>query len=174
MTYCQEKKENDKRTFLDTKGPPSLFLKRLQNNITRYQRLTMGAFCSGTDNISLAMSSTNHENEWDCILIDPRDYDLYMKGELKSKAFCRVCIDMQDEATELHIDQIMENLLTEQVNPITISQGSADWKYGRRFSFTSATSYDVCKLCVGSKLWHLYAAKSHFRALKAYLDGSFT
>lgn len=172
MTYCQEKKGNDKRTFLDTKGPPSLFLKRLQNNSTRNQRLTVGAFRSGTDNISLAMSSTNHENEWDCILIDPRDYILYMSGELKSKAFSRVNIEKHDEGTECHINQIMANLLTQQVNPITITQGSVDWNYGRRLSFTSATSYDVCKVCLGSKCWHLFEAKSHFRALKAYLEGS--
>jgi hypothetical protein len=125
------------------------------------------------DNISLVMSSKNHENEWDCILIDPRDYNLYMNGELKSKAFSQVNIEKHDEATECNINQIMANLLTQQVNPITITQGSVDWKYGRRFSFISATSYDVCKVCVGSKCWHLYEAKSHFRALKAYLEGSF-
>lgn len=41
---------------------------------TLIRALCIGAFRSGTDNISLAMSSKNHENEWDCILIDPRDF----------------------------------------------------------------------------------------------------
>jgi hypothetical protein len=44
VTYGQEKKECDKRTFLETKGAPTLFLKRLQNSSTRNQLLTIGAF----------------------------------------------------------------------------------------------------------------------------------
>jgi hypothetical protein len=63
LTCCQEKKDNDKRTFLDPKGPPTLYLKRLQNNKTRNQRFIIGAFRSGTENISLAMSSKNHEHQ---------------------------------------------------------------------------------------------------------------
>ena len=66
----------------------------------------------------------------------------------------------------------MTNLLEEKVNAITITPGSVDWKYGRQFSFTSATSYDVKKVCM-RKFWHLYENKPHFQAVKTYLDGSF-
>jgi hypothetical protein len=173
LTFSQERKENDKRTFLDPKGPPTLFLKRLQNNKTRNQRLTIGAFCSGTENISLAMSSKYHENQWDCILIDPSDYDLYLTGELKMKSFVRLDIEKHDEATEQHIEQMIAYLQAQKVKAITITQGTVDWKYGRRFSFTSASSYDIIKFCT-SQLWHLYESKPHWQALKAYLDGSFT
>jgi hypothetical protein len=86
ITFCQEKKENVLRMFLNPKGAPSLYLTRLENAKTRNQRLTIGAFRSGTDNISLTMSSKNHENEWDCILIDPRDYNMYKNDELKAKS----------------------------------------------------------------------------------------
>jgi hypothetical protein len=66
----------------------------------------------------------------------------------------------------------MTNLLEEKVNAITITQGSVDWKYRRQFSFTSATSYDIIKVCV-RKCWHLYENKPHFQAVKTYLDGFF-
>jgi hypothetical protein len=33
------------------------------------------------------MSSKNHENEWDCTLIDPRDYNLYNNDQLKAKIY---------------------------------------------------------------------------------------
>jgi hypothetical protein len=154
LTYSQERKMNDKRLFLDTKGPPTLYLKRLQNTRTCNQCLTIGAFRSGTENISLAVSSKNHENQWDCILIDPRDYDLYVKGELKEKVFSRVDIKKHDEATEYHIEQIMANLQAQNVKAITITQGSVDWKCTQGFSFTSSSSYDVLKPCL-NKLWHL-------------------
>jgi hypothetical protein len=114
----------------------------------------------------------NHENEWDCILIDPRDYDLYNNDELKAKIFSRIDIEERDKETEFQIDEIITNLLEENVNAITITQGSVDWKYGRRFSFTFATSYDIIKVCV-RKCWHLYENKPHFQAVKTYLDGSF-
>jgi hypothetical protein len=150
--YNQEKKDNDLRTFLNPKGAPSLYLTRLEHAKTRNQRLTIGAFRSGTDNISLAMSSKNHENEWDCILIDPRDYNLYCNNELKAKIFSRVDIEENDEETEANINQIMANLLEECVNAITITQGTVDWKYARRFScFTSATTNDIIKVCFGTK-----------------------
>jgi len=172
ITFCQEKKENDLRTFLNPKGAPSLYLTRLENAKTRNQRLTIGAFRSGTDNISLAMSSKNHENEWDCILIDPRDYNMYKNDELKAKVFSRVNIEKHDEETEFQISDIMANLLEEKVNAIIITQGCVDWKYASRFSFPSATSYDIMKVCM-RKCWHLYENKPHFQAVKTYLDGSF-
>ena len=59
----------------------------------------------------------------------------------------------------------------EQVNPTTATK-DLYWKYGRCFSLTSATPYDVCNLCVERKCCHLYAAKSHFPTLKANLDWS--
>ena len=68
------------------------------------------------------------------------------------------------------MQQIMANVLT-KVNPITLMQGTVDWKYARRFSFTSASSYDVIHLCT-TKLWHLFESKPHWQALKAYLDGA--
>jgi hypothetical protein len=172
ITYCQEKKDSDKRTFLEPKGAPTLFLKRLQNSKTRNQLLTIGAFRSGTENISLALSSKHHENQWDCILMDPRDLSLYETGELKKKQFLKVNnIKALPEATEYHIQQILVNMLT-KVNPITLTQGTVDWKYARRFSFTSASSYDIINLCL-TKLWHLYENNPHWQALKAYLDGAY-
>jgi hypothetical protein len=81
------KKDHNKRTFLGTKGPPALFLKRLQSSSTRNQFITIGAFRSGTENISLALSSKHHENHWDCILFDPRHHTLYDMRELKSMHF---------------------------------------------------------------------------------------
>jgi hypothetical protein len=151
MTYRQEKKDEDKRTFLVTKGPPTLYLKRLQNISTRNQRLTIGAFRSGTDNISLAVSSKHHENQWDYLLLDPNHLHLYQANDLKQFAFYRVKIAMHDDATESHIERIVDNI-TDSVEAITITQGTVDWKYARRFSFTSATAHDVVKVVL-KQLW---------------------
>jgi hypothetical protein len=160
LTNCPEKKDNDKRTFLDPKGPQTLYLKRLQNDKTRNLCLTIGAFHSGTENISLAMSSKDHENQWDCILIDPRDYHLCMNGELKAKLFSRLNIEEHDDDTEQDIEQIIANIQVQKIKALTTTQGSVDWKYLRRFSFTSASSYDVIKQCSGN-LWHLYEYRHH-------------
>jgi hypothetical protein len=67
------------------------------------------------------------------------------------------------------MQQIMAIVLT-KVDPITLMQGAVDWKYAWRFSFTSASSYDVTHLCTTS-LWHLFESKPHWQALKVYLDG---
>jgi hypothetical protein len=67
----------------------------------------------------------------------------------------------------------MANIQAQNVKTIKITQGSVDWKCRRGFSFTSASSYDVLKPCM-NKLWHLYENKPHWRAVRAYLDGSYT
>jgi hypothetical protein len=85
----------------------------------------------------------NHENRWDCILIDPKDCSLYGKEELKAKLFSRVDIEKHDKATEYHIEQIVANLQAQKVKAKTITQGSVDWKCGRGFSFNSASSYII-------------------------------
>jgi hypothetical protein len=62
---------------------------------------------------------------WDCILINPRDYELYVKEELNAKIFSRVNIETHNEATECHINQIMANIQQQKVNAITLTQGEA-------------------------------------------------
>jgi hypothetical protein len=64
------------------------------------------------------------------------------------------------EATEYRMQQIMSNALI-KVNPITLTQGTVDWKFTRRFSFISASSYDMIHLCT-TKLWHLFQNKPHW------------
>jgi hypothetical protein len=78
------------------------------------------------------------------------------------------------EATEYHMQQIMAKALTKinvltKVTSITLMQGTVDWKYVQRFSFTSASSYDVIHFCT-TKPWHLFESKPQWQALKAYLD----
>jgi hypothetical protein len=103
-------------------------------------------------------------------LLDSQDLDFYEKGEQKKRSFVRVSnMKALPEAAEYHMQQIMANVLT-KVTPITLTQGTIDWKYTRRFSFTSASSYNVIHLCT-TKLWHLFESKLHWQALKAYLDG---
>lgn len=148
-----------------------LYLKRLQNISTRNQRLTIGAFRSGTDNISLAVSSKHHENQWDYLLLDPNHLHLYQEAnDLKQFAFSRVKIAMHDDATKSHIEQIMDNI-TDSVEAITITKGTVDWKYARRFSFTSATAHVAVKVVL-KQLWPLCEDKPHWRAVTSYLDST--
>lgn len=116
----------------------------------RNQLLSMGAFHSGTGNISMALSSKQHENQWDCILTDPRHLIMYDAGDLGKHAFSRVMMDKEnDERTEIETKQIM-TFLSCQVESIAITQGTIDWKYGRRLTFTSAISSDIIKPCVSN------------------------
>jgi hypothetical protein len=90
-----------------------------------------------------------------------------MNGELKAKLFSRLNIEEHDDDTEQDIEQIIANIQVQKIKALTTTQGSVDWKYLRRFSFTSASSYDVIKQCSGN-LWHLYEYRHHW-----YLHGSF-
>ena len=97
---------------------------------------------------------------------------MYEAGDLGKYAFSGVMMDKEnDEITESEIRQIM-TFLSCQVVSITITQGTVDWKYGRRLTFTLATSSDIIKPCV-SKFWHRFENKAHWRYLKGYLGGSF-
>lgn len=49
--------------------------------------LCIGAFRSGTGNISLALSSKTHESEWDFILMDSGHLIMYEVGVLKQVEF---------------------------------------------------------------------------------------
>ena len=66
--------------------------------------------------------------------MDPRDLSLYETGKLKTKQFIKINnIKALPEATEYHIQQILVNMLT-KVNPITLTQGTVDWKYACRLA----------------------------------------
>ncbi len=90
----------------------------------------------------------------------------YENGELKKRSFVHVSnMKALPEATEYHMQQIMAKVLTKinvltKVTSITLMQGTVDWKYAQRFSFTSASSYDVIHFCTTKlftfqKIWQL-------------------
>lgn len=88
FTFQQNLGRNDKRTLISTKGAPTLWMK-LQTRANLFKSLAAYAFRSGTDNVSMAISSMHHRHQWEGVALYPEDIDL-SPMERREKAIRRV------------------------------------------------------------------------------------
>jgi hypothetical protein len=88
FTFQQNLGRNDKRTLLSTKGAPTLWMK-LQTRANVFKSLAALAFRSGTDNVSMAVSSMHHRHQWEGVALFPEEIDL-SPMDRREKAISRV------------------------------------------------------------------------------------
>ena len=135
FTYDQNQYgPNDRRTFLNKKGSPALFIKTTK---VHNKQITAAAFRNGTDAIACTISSEHHFHTWDGI-------PLRETKNGSSSPTQHEYISRMDIPTTETIDQAEEELISFIVNNgvyvYTILQGTADWHLRRKFSLTSSQS----------------------------------
>ena len=122
FTFDQKQKENDARKKIDTKGPPTLFVKSASNSLKKVYAI---AFRNGTDRVSTAISSIHRNHHWEGIALSQRERIMYEEDNTSLRQFCIQRI----ESSAFHKDaliaetELIDTILSEKVNPLTIRQG---------------------------------------------------
>lgn len=96
FTYKQALKETDKRTLIDIKGAPTLFLKWCSAGP---KRLFASAFRNGTNIVAMAISSMHKSHQWEGVIEVPSELARYEENNqsLLDDFFKRVDLDASDE-----------------------------------------------------------------------------
>jgi hypothetical protein len=129
FTYNQKMKENDKRTWIDIKGAPTLFLKYCKAG-AKY--VFASAFRNGTQSVATAISSIHKTHEWEGVVMNPSEYFTYQQDSsaLRHKFFSRVKMDgLYDGSADDDEKEVIQELLNTKIAPCTIRQGKLIWKY---------------------------------------------
>ena len=122
FTFDQKVKPNDKRRMVETKGPPTLLVKKLEKYIKKVYAI---AFRNGTNSVSTAISSVHRDHHWEGIALFKHELDEYEadKLSLQSKAIRRVETDVFNQPETDDEKERIENLALFKVDPITLRQG---------------------------------------------------
>ena len=126
FTYDQKLKSSDKRTLIDTKGAPTLFLKWCKSG-AKY--LFASAFRNGSGSVATAISTMHNQHQWEGIALDKNELDSYRrdKSSLHNKFFSKVeCLLNGNEESEEECEAIHQ-LLNEKIDPMTLRQGESDF-----------------------------------------------
>lgn len=122
FTYDQWVSNNDKHTVVDSKGPPTLFVKSMKHN----NKSTFAtAFRNGSTCVSTAVSSIHCDHHWEGIAYDPMELKAYQEDNnaLKRKCINRIA-SSSFASNELESEKnLIEDLLTFEVDPVTVRQG---------------------------------------------------
>lgn len=128
FTYNQKMKENDKRTWIDVKGAPTLFLKYCKAG-AKY--VFASAFRNGTQSVATAISSMHKTHEWEGVAMNPAEYIAYQNDSsaLRNKFFSRVPMDgLYDQSADNDEREVIQEFLDAKIVPYTIRQGTLIWK----------------------------------------------
>ena len=132
-------KRAEKRTNLKESGCPSLYLKEI---ISNGKKVSCFAFRTGTSNISAVVSSTIDGHEWEGVCLNYKQRFFWERDKengLDRYLFPALATDeglfSQFKAV---CNNLLKNLKGEEIDVLTLEQGTADWHKGRQFSFTSS------------------------------------
>ena len=129
FTYKQVLKEKDKRTLIDIKGAPTLFLKWCSAGP---KRLFASAFRNGTKIVAMAISSIHNNHHWEGVIEKPSELIRYKEDDrsLLDDFFMRVDLD----GSEIEVNRTMDaeaspeetsfiKSLFDIIEPYTLRQG---------------------------------------------------
>jgi hypothetical protein len=129
FTYNQKMKENYKRTLIDIKGAPCLFLKYCK---TGEKYVFASAFRNGTQSVATAISSIHKPHEWEGVAMNPSEYFAYQNDSLAlhNKFFSHDELDgLYDKSADDDEREVIQEFLDTKIVPYTIRQGKFIWKY---------------------------------------------
>ena len=117
FTYNQKVKPNDKRTHIDPKGSPTLYLKWCKAG-SKY--LFASAFRNGLKSVATALSSLNNQHQWEGVVLKHSELANYKEDpkSLRSSFFQRV--NLSGFAGINSDESIAEKLLFEMLLDVII------------------------------------------------------
>ena len=129
FTYKQVLKDKDKRTLIDIKGAPTLFLKWCGAGP---KRLFASAFRNGTKIVAMAISSIHKKHQWEGVVKKPSELIRYKEDDrsLLNDFFMRVDLDGENQEVNRTMDAeatpeeaLFLTSLFDIIEPYTLRQG---------------------------------------------------
>ena len=135
------KESSDKRTSIDAKGAPTLYIKWTKAGA---KKLYASAFRNGSEGVATAISSLHPHHQWEGIVLKHAELQGYKrnKKELIPSFFQRIDeLFAEDESIEERA--MMNSLLENQILPCTLRQGTTSSFHFVvvSFPFSSHTSH---------------------------------
>ena len=124
FTFNQRMSANDKRTSIDPKGAPTLFMKECTSDRNSRKKMFATAFRNGTDKVATAISSLHSQHQWEAIIqhnYELREYE-NDQTSLISKFFQRVD-NLFENPCNYEEEEVIESILEDKIVPITLRQG---------------------------------------------------
>jgi hypothetical protein len=165
FTYDQKPSASDKRTYIDSAGAPTLFLKVYENNLN--QKIYATAFRNGTGGVVTSISSMHGKHSWEGKVEKPNDLLMY-KEDSKSlipKFFQRQNDVLPSQERIEEENDMLQELLSTTIRAITLTQSSADWHYMRKFSLTSSQSHAAFLISFPK-----FGDSNHWRMVASFFD----
>ena len=122
FTFDQKQKDNDARKKIDTKGPPTLFVKSASNSLKKVYAI---AFRNGTDRVSTAISSIHRNHHWEGIALKQAELLMYEEDSTSLRKLCfqRIESNAFNKDALLAETELIDTIISEEVNPLTTRQG---------------------------------------------------
>ncbi len=124
FTYNQKLKPNDKRTVVDVKGAPTLFLKWCKAGV---KYLFASAFRNGSESVATAISTLHTKHQWEGIVMKPSELVQYKndKNSLTKYFFERIsAIDQKYKRIESESERnALNKIIRDKIDPMTLRQG---------------------------------------------------
>lgn len=122
FTFDQKLKETDQRMKIDTKGPATLFVKKISKSAKNVFAI---AFRNGTDSVSTAVSSVHRNHHWEGVALYPKELIEYEEDSVSLKARCiqRVTSDLFCHEELIEESNFIEELFESRIDPLTLRQG---------------------------------------------------
>jgi len=165
FTYDQKLSASDKRTYIDSAGAPTLFLKVYENNLN--QRIYATAFRNGTGGVVTSISSMHGKHSWEGKVEKPSDLLLYNENSnsLIQKFFQRQNDILPSQERIEEEKDMLQELLTTKIRAITLTQSSADWHWMRKLSLTSSQSHAAFLISFPK-----FGDSNHWRMVASFFD----
>ena len=124
-TYNQKVKDTDKRTMIDVKGAPTLYMKKIATH--QGKSLSASAFRNGSQSVATAVSSIHPVHQWEGVVLNQNDRLQYSNdsSSLVEKFFERLetlenrCDKVESDVDKELINEVLEN----KIIPMTLKQG---------------------------------------------------
>ena len=160
-------KRGDTRTILTESGCPALYLKEI---ISNGKKVSCFAFRTGTSNISAVLSSTIEGFQWEGVYLNhkqriywERDQEHGLDEFLFPELATNESLFSRFRAA---CKSLLKKLQDEEVDVLTLEQGTADWHKGRQFSFTSSQADGSFRMAM-----ILFQEKQAWSNVAQYLEG---
>jgi hypothetical protein len=125
FTYSQTLSKTDKRTNILPKGAATLWIKLQNKAAPVFRSLAAFAFRSGTENVSMAISSLHRSHHWEGVALIPSEVAIYRRsGSLKEHAIKRVFAsdEIETNKEKEKIASQMSNEVNDTVLFLTLKQ----------------------------------------------------
>ena len=147
FTYNQQinNPASDKRTLVDVKGAPTLFLKSCRAGA---KSLFASAFRNGSQSVATAVSSLHRGHQWEGVVLCNAEHRAWLDDDsaLQDKFFQSISFTNDDDGILVPSgddEDLLNDLFSTAITPYTLRQGTACWHWCRKFSFTSSQAHQA-------------------------------